>query len=369
MGKQKEIISNRQGISMMVLFIMGSTLILGTGSSAMQDTWLAILIAVLLAMPVIAIYVRFSSLFPEKNLYEVLDTVFGGLFGRIIALFFIWYAFHLGALVLRNFQEFIKVVAFPETPQFVPVAMMGILSIWAVKEGIEVLGRWSQFAMIILTLIIIVVSALSIKDMDFDHLRPFLYDGVKPVLSGAYGALTFPFAETVIFLMVFNFSKARNNPKKVYFYGLLIGASFVLLVSMRNILVLSAGFLQQIYFPSYAVVSLINIGEFLQRIESTVAVVLLLSGFVKNCVCLLAACKGVDYLFKIGNYRQIVAPVGLLMMITSCIIYNNIMEMEDWTLNVYRYYALPFQILLPAAIWIAAEIKVKKQKMLEAENE
>ena len=94
----------------------------------------------------------------------------------------------------------------------------------------------------------------------------------------------------------------------------------------------------------------------------TVSVVLLFAGFVKISICLLAAGRGVDYLFKAGNYRQLVAPVGLLMMVTSCIIYQNIMEMMKFAFKVYRYYAFPFQVVLPVIIWIGAEIKARKTK-------
>lgn len=363
---RKEIISDRQGITTMVLFIMGSTLVLGVGSDAKQDAWLAVIIAIVLAIPILSVYARILALLPDKNLYEILNYVFGKAFGRIIALFFIWYAFHLGTMVLRNFQEFIKVVAFPETPEFVPVMLMGILCIWVAKEGIEVLGRFSQLVIIILALIIFAVAALAIKDAKFDNLRPFLYNGVSPVLSSAFSVFSFPFAETVLFMAVFDFSKGKNHPFKVYYYALAIGSFFVLLVTVRNIVVLGADFINQVYFPSYAVVSLINIGDFLQRIEVTVSVVLLFAGFVKISVCLLAAGKGVDYLFKTGNYRQIVAPVGLLMMITSCFLYQNIMEMQEFAFKVYKYYAFPFQVILPLIIWIGAEIKAKKNRKKSA---
>jgi spore germination protein KB len=38
------------------------------------------------------------------------------------------------------------------------------------------------------------------------------------------------------------------------------------------------------------------------------------------------------------------------------------MEMQEWAFKVYRYYAFPFQVILPVMIWIFAEIKARKQK-------
>lgn len=355
----KEIISNKQAITMMTMFIMGSTLVLGVGSDAKQDVWIAILVAIIFAVPAMAVYSRILSLFPGKNLFEILNTVFGKITGKAIAVLYIWFAFHLGALVLTNFYQFIKVVSFPETPQFVPIMLMGILCIWVVKEGIEVLGRWSQFAILLLVFIIFSVVTLNLTMADFDNLRPVLYDGIKPVFNSAFSTFSFPFAETVLFLAVFNLAKDKNKPYKIYFTALLFGGFIVLLIAVRNILVMGSNFVGTLYFPAYSVVSLIEIGDFLQRIEVAVSVVFLYAGFVKISVCLLAACKGMDSLLQLGNYRQIVAPVGFLMMIFSCNIYDNIMEMQEWAFKVYKFYAFPFQVLLPIIIWIAAEIKIR----------
>ncbi|MDF2533385.1 MAG: hypothetical protein K0Q65_2966, partial [Clostridia bacterium] len=99
----KEKISDSQGMKLVILFIFGSTLVMGTGGEAERDMWISIVIAVFLAVPIYLIYSRILSLFPDKDLFEILEQNFGKFFGKLISLVFIWFAFHLGALVLRNF--------------------------------------------------------------------------------------------------------------------------------------------------------------------------------------------------------------------------------------------------------------------------
>ncbi len=359
----KESITNKQGITMIAMFVMGSTLVMGAATEAKQDAWLAIIIALILAIPVIAIYARILSLFDGKNLFEITDIIFGKIFGRIISLFFIWFSFLLGALVTRNFAEFIRVVSFPETPDCIPVILMGLLCIWVVREGIEVLGRWAVFFLPILALILFINVILSASISNFDNLRPVLYDGIKPVAKSAFNVFSFPLAETVVFMSIFNLVKGKNNPFKVYYLGLGIAVFFILITALRNILVLGGTLVEQLYFSSYTVMGLINIGDFLQRIEVSVSVVFLLAGFVKISICLLATAKGIDHLFKIGNYRLIVVPVGLMMMINSRFAFVNTMEMFEFAGKVFAYYAFPFQVILPIVIWIAAEIKTRRSIM------
>ena len=57
----------------------------------------------------------------------------------------IWFAFHVGTLILRNLSDFTNTLVFTDTPVVVPMIFFSILIIWCLKEGIEVLGRWSEF--------------------------------------------------------------------------------------------------------------------------------------------------------------------------------------------------------------------------------
>src|SRR5690242_10017867 len=104
----KEIITSQQGISIIVLFEIGSAIVLSPGSEAKQDVWITILLASLLSFPVILMYSRLLSIFPGKDLFDILNEVLGKILGKIIALTYVWYVFHLGALIIRNFSEFIQ---------------------------------------------------------------------------------------------------------------------------------------------------------------------------------------------------------------------------------------------------------------------
>ena len=81
--------------------------------------------------------------------------------------------------------------------------------------------------------------------------------------------------------------------------------------------------------------------------------------FIKLSICLLGACKGVSKLFGINNYRSTVIPITILMLILSCIIYDDINEMFEWAFSTWAYYAFPFQFILPLIIWITAKFKKK----------
>lgn len=359
----KEVISDKQAIVITAMFIMGSTLVLGVGGEAKQDVWLSITLGMIIAIPMMLVYAKILSLFHGKDVFEIMEMVFGKIFGKITIIFFTWYAFHLGSLVVRNFAEFINTVTLPETPRIILMLIMAVLCIWVVQEGIEALGRWSSVIFPSLLAIILIVVALSMTQANTENLKPVLGNGLSPVIGGAFSVFTFPFAEAVLLMVAYSSLPNKKSPKKVYLIGLLIAGFFLLGIAVRNVLVLGADTVSILYFPSYTAVSKINIGDFLQRIEVMVSVVFIFAGFVKISICLHAACKGVCRVLNINNYRFIVSPVGLMMVNLAYWIYPDIMEMQNWAFKIYKYYALPFEVILPITILIVAAIRIRSGKL------
>jgi spore germination protein KB len=353
----KEVISQKQAVALITAFIIGSTSVLGIGGRAGQDVWISIILALLMASVIIPVYARILKLFPGQGLYEILDILFGKVLGKIITLLFVWYAFHLGALVIRNYTEFMTIISLTETPSCVLALLCSVLSIWAIREGIEVIGRWIAIFFPIMVFTLIILTILAIPILEYDNLKPVLYHGMKPVLDSAFSAFSFPFAETVLFIAVLDSLQKKTSPYKVYFLSLLIGGFFIFVFSIRTILILGPENASIQYFASYVSIRLIKIGDFLQRIESIVSITFILNGFTKGTICMYAAVRGTAKLFEIKDYHRIAAPLGILMALFSIIIYDSAMEMSDWAGKIYPYYAIPFQIVLPIIIWITAEIK------------
>jgi spore germination protein KB len=343
---------------MISYFIIGSTLVIGVGLGAKQDGWIAVIIAVVAALPMITLYARVLSLFPGKNAYDIIMLLFGRVIGKIMALLLVLYSLILGALIMRNFMDLTTVVALQETPEIVIGVFVTALTIWALMEGIEVLGRFAQFTLVFVIIILLVVSALSFPFGNIDNLRPMFFNGLSPILKSAFGTLAFPFAETVCFMCVLTMSK-DNKPYRMFYKGWAIGGFFVILIGIRNIFVLGPNLLERSYFPSHVVVSLIQIGDFLERIEATVAIVFFFGGFIKASICLFSACHGVKHLLNTDSYRLVVGPLALLVLVMAVIMFESTQQMYQFV-YVYPFFAFPFQVILPLIIWIFSEIKAKK---------
>ncbi len=357
---KKEIINPTQGITLVTLFIMGTTLVMGTGAGAGKDAWLAVIIAFIFVFPILMIYSRILYLFPGNDLFDICHLLFSKYLGKIFIILYTWFAFHLGALILRNLGEFILGTSLPNTPRIVSMAYTAILGAWSIKKGIEVLGRWSSLALLVLVFFLVFAMFLLFPIIDINNIKPVLFKGMKPVLKDAFSIFSFPFAETVIFCLVFSCFKDKKSPYKVFTIGLILGGLVVLLVTFIDILFLGEIDYSSLFFPSYSTLRRLNVGGVFQRIEGIVVIYFIGGTFIKLCICLLGACKGTSKLFGLDDYRFTVIPITFLMLILAHYIYGNVAQMFEWAFTTWTYYAFPFQVIFPIIIWITAEIKKNK---------
>lgn len=357
---RKEPITLTQAVFMLVLFIFGSSVVVGVSGVAEQDAWLSMIIAVVMMVPLMLLYARIMRLFPETDLFDILEILYGKIFGRVFTALITWYALHLCSLVLRNFTEFMQIVAFPETPQLPMMIALILVTAYLAISGANILGKWSIIMLPIVVLTVFLTIVLAMSDLDYARLEPVLANGLQKVFTGAYQILTFPLAETVLFLGIAGSVRKEINPYKIYGFAVLTGSFVLLLVILRNITILGVPMISASYFPSYTTARILHISDFLTRVEGSITMNFLLSGIVKITLCLIVAAKGLSKLFAIQDYKIMIMPASMLAVALSAIVYKSAMEMFGF-LVYYQIYAIPFQMFIPAVVWITAEIRQKRQ--------
>lgn len=357
---QKETITARQAICLLIMFLFGSSVVMGVNSQAEQDSWISLLLALVMTIPMVLLYGRIMQLYPQKDLFAIAELLFGKIVGKIITLLITWYALHLCAMVLRNFSEFIKVAAMPETPQLPIMISMLLVTIYLTKCGVELMGKWALFTFPLVMLTVIFTIVLALGHINFTYMQPILNHSIGVLASSSFQIFTFPFAETVLFLCMAGSVKKEDNPYKLYLYAIFAGGVILLLVMLRNLLALGSAMSSAEYFPSFVTARILNVGDFLSRIEGSISMNFILAGITKISVCLLVAAKGTAALFHTQDYKRMLFPVGSLALALCAIVYNDIMEMFNF-LPVYGIYVIPFQIIIPLIIWITAEISSRNR--------
>ena len=354
-------ISGRQMQYVIIMFLLGSALIVGGTSKAKQDSWISILIAFIMVLPMIFVYDTILRKYPGDNIFDILIKVFGRITGKIICLLFVWFTIHLGSLVLDTFSQFIHLVNLPETPKVITTTAIILLSIWIVHSGVESVGRVAKSTFPILASSVLLTILTSLKDMNFNNIKPVLSTDWKALLNSSFAVFSLPLCELSIIMALFSYVTPKERPKKIYIKGLSIAVLFLVMANLRNLFVLGVPSENHFYFPSYQAVSITSIGDFFTRFEVLIGANLLLACFIKVCVCLFASSIGLAKVFNIKEYQTMVAPCGLMMILLSSIAFDNTKEMFKF-MDIFKIYTIPFEVLLPLIVLLAVQIKTRKKK-------
>ncbi|MCM1988560.1 GerAB/ArcD/ProY family transporter [Oceanirhabdus seepicola] len=356
----KEVISDRQGISLVVLFIIGTNSIMAAGLTAEEDIWIAVIIGIVMGIPMMLIFARLHCIFENKDLFDTIEICFGKVLGKVVVIILTLYAFEAIASIVRNFAQFPVAVSLNNSPLILVMAIIMILCVWAVKEGIEVISKWARVFLLVLIILIFMTLLLSLNIININYIRPVLRHGIKPVLKGAYEVFMFPFTQTVVFIMAFSSFKTKKSSYKIYLMGLLIGGLEVLLLSLLSVLVLGVDTASGLFYPAYAIWLRINIGDIFERMEIIAGGLFTIGAFIKLCIFLMATSKGVSNILGFDDYKLIVAPIAFFAVILAGFEFDSMIDYFEFTGGPWYIYAFPLQVGLPIIIWIVAEIKKKR---------
>ncbi|MEA4920333.1 MAG: endospore germination permease [Clostridiaceae bacterium] len=348
-------ITGRQLESTIALFIIGSSLVTGTQSEAGQDTWICLIIAMLLNIPLIWIQSKIIELYPGRNYIENIIKACGKPIGKTFCVLLLLYSFHIAALVMKTFCVFIRNMNMPETPLIFVLIALTAAQLYVSKKRINVVARISKFILPVLLVTVFITLAMAYKCMNISNIKPILKTDISPMIKSILLLFTLPLGESVICAPLFSVLEEKAKVFPVFLKGTLMGFAILLIANLRNLFILGPA--QKIYiYASYQAVSVISIGDFFTRIEVIIGFNLLLAGFIKFCVALFTCSHEVEKIFGLDDYVPLLAPCSLILITLVMVVSTNIEEVISW-LQYHALYSIPFQVFIPCTILLIGKIK------------
>lgn len=361
---EKARISSIQMFLLLSGFLFGDIAILTIPKMTKNDAWLAMLLGGVGGALLMWVYVAIALLNPSKTLVDILREKLGKVAGNIFAVLYTWYFIHLASLVLRDFGEFICTVTFPETPMVVVIGLFVVFLVYAVNSGIEVIGRLCELLVPVIPLVVLIISLSLITVHDFTAFLPILENGMTPVLNAAFSFTTFPFGETVAFLMLFPHVNKKEKLKKVVLLSAAVLILLGIILFFRDISVLGSDLMaRSAYIPHST--SLLIPGL---NVEPLVDINLLIGGGVKISVCIYAAVRALIQIAGIGDYRKLTGAISTFCVVLSIWEFKNVLEMINWAEKVWPYYSIPFQIVIPLLLLLLSLREKSKPSDAGAES-
>lgn len=323
---------------------------------AKQNTWIVLIIGFLILLFMLFVYTSLNKIFPDKNLIEVNDVVYGKYFGKIMSILYIYYFWFVIAVNLRFITDFFTIYLFSKAWITVLIVPLAAVCIYTVRKGIEVIARVGFILSVLSIIVAIAITLLTIKDMDLSNFLPVILPPLNKFMQAVNLIISLSFGEIVVFLMYFPYVNDKKQVRKAAFLGVSNGVIYFLSIILRNIAVLG-NIASMHVLPSYQVARLINLGEIITRMEVLIAVALLFNVFLKICIFYYATVLSIAQCLNLQSYKPIVIPVGIISLVLSITMLDSPTEMSQVAASTYDVYAVPFIIIFPIITLIIAKIK------------
>lgn len=361
-----EKISLWQLFLIIVIFELGSAILVGIGNDAKQDAWIAVLLGSLLGVVIISFYYAILSKVPGQNLFGILEYSLGKWIGKILAFAYVLYFFYIAARVLRDFNELIVTTILYHTPMEIISITFMLTVAYMIDKGLEVTGRSAEIFAPYLTLFIGLTAILILLsgELSLDNMRPILGEGFRPVINAVFpGILTFPFGELIVFMVILPSVNRFDKAKGISVVAVLFSGIVLAFETLVEILTLGADGKGRVNFPLLNAAKEISLLNFIERIDILIVFVVMFAILVKVGLFFYGGLKGLEYIFHIP-YRTFIFPMAMLIILLATIVSRTFAEhIEEGLRVVPMYLHLPFQFgiplfLIPFLLW---KLKNKKE--------
>lgn len=347
--------------ALIALFLIGSSVTVGGGSWAKQDSWITMAAATAGGLLLAWLYSAVLRLHPGKNMFDIFIEVTGSICGKVLCWLYVVYAVFTGAQIFALYDAFLQIINLDKTPAEGILLISVPLIAGFVKCGLKNMGSCAKFLFTVAVLMTGSTILFGLSFMNLNNIKPILASGIGPIAQSAGFYLTLPIGESVLAMSFFGEINQKESPFRILALGILFGGALLTAVIVRNVLILGAPMSNLFLFSSYEAVGIISVGDFVTRISAFVGIELVLAGVAKLSVFTYTAAVGVSKAIGLKKFLQPAAPCCAFMAALSLTLYTNIqseVEFEKYSSLV----GVPLQIVLPLIVLITGKIRLRKKK-------
>lgn len=332
-------------------------------SIAGKDSWLSVIIASIVGLPIIWVYTYLVSLYPGKTIVEITQLLLGKWFGGVLALNFVFITLIGATSVIWYMGDFFTTVYMTGSSNYmITILFIAVLAL-ALLYGVEVIARARELTFIFIFPLFIMVLLFILPEIKFSNLLPVMESGVFPVINGIFPLINNAISPVLSLLMIFtaNITDIKEGKKSI-FKGYLLGM-FELFSGMTIcILVIGDKLTANLRYPLFTVTKEINIGMIFSRIEALIVIIWLVISFFTALISFYAGTVGLSQVLKLKDYKKIVLPLSLIVTVYSGFIYKNSTFQLTFDKTVRTQATIIFGIIIPVVLLIISLVRKRKTK-------
>ncbi|MBE9914258.1 endospore germination permease [Paenibacillus donghaensis] len=356
----KEQISSVQLGLMMYLMVGGTSILVVPSFTAMfagQDMWISPILGSIFGVVNVWIAWRIHRMHPGKTWIQQVKSVFGRVLGNVICAIIIFFQIDAIGLITREYAEFIVQAFLSQTPLGMIIASIVLTCSFAVRSGVEVIGRFALIFGPIFFLFVLAIFLFLMPEYRFSNILPVFGKGINPALKGSLEPSLW-FMEFWFISSFYPLVRKEDNGLKAGIFAVLF---MMLTMALTNFtcLFMYGEATANLTFPFLSASRYINISDFFSHVEAIVMALWILGGFVQISMWYFTLVQSTSQWLKLKDYRLLVFPVGLLIGGFSIWVAKNFQQMLQFFPTGGAGYSICFLFLFPILLLMAAWIRRK----------
>lgn len=351
-------------LSLMLFTLVASTAMLFvpaiTAEAAGRDGWMSdLFFATVFGLLVAWACISLGQRFPNESIIEYSPKVLGSFFGHLNILCYIFFFIWTNSIIVGEFADFMVAAFLTKTPKLVFMIIIVWLAAYAVRSGLEVIGRLNQLLFPLLLISYLVIVVFVANDIQLNNLFPLLENGIKPVIKGSLSPSAWR-GEIVLTLMIFPNLNQQAKGRKASIYAVMFLGIILALNTLATVCVFGPELSSRLTFPYFILAYYSRITAVLERMEALIMLVWVAGLMIKIAIFYYCAVLALAQWFKLRDYKPLITPVGIILIAWALVIYENSRELIEIISRPFPVYAYTFELLIPALMLLIAVIRKKK---------
>lgn len=285
-----------------------------------QDIWIVLLLSIpytiILFWPLMYLGNKFKGL----NLIQYTEKILGRFFGKIFNIYYILFLFLFCIILVSTLVEILNTTMFLETPTYVTTAIIIITCAYVSYKGLESIARGAEIFVPFILLTILLFVVLSYNNYDFTVLLPILKDSTFKELSKGSLDRSIKFSDALILAMLSPHLEKKEDLNGIFVKSVIYSIIIIIILVVSTQAVLGIEYPKHINFPFFTFSRLVNLLDFIQRIELLIVIALITGNIGKISGYMYFASVAFAQTLNKDNNKVYIVPISIMVFIITLVI-------------------------------------------------
>jgi spore germination protein (amino acid permease) len=278
--------------------------------SAKGDSWIPMLLSGLIVQFLIVGYWMLMCRNPGSHLFELASERLGVFFGGLINLCYISYFLFIATLIQLNYHAIISKWAYPNTPKWILLGLMFLVSSYLCKQSLQVIARFYSILSFLL-IPVLVLLVLAISKGHLIYLLPMGQVSYGDILSGMKSTIL---AMTGFEAILMLFPYVQGSPRRILKKLMLANLFVTLLYTLTIFAAITFFNTEQLFLIPEPVLYMLKALSFIvvERLEYIFLSFWITKVISSSAIFIFFGAIGISHILKRQSHTRIAVVVSLI---------------------------------------------------------